>query len=266
RSRTPDGADHHATFCAFIHELLEGLDRRILFQAKLPAHHAPSIDRDEGARLVAGPPDHLADPGAGRGLRHHHVTVRPGGMQFAARHASARPQDIVEARLHSLLLEIGLDDARGRVDRATGRLIDDPADVTGGKRLLRPRGGRPLAKPRRSGDAECGAPPRCVRNRADRSAFCCSYRSPSASQRPLGSHMPSPLSSARRYKKCASATSCDTRPVVWIRIRSSSRSRPFFAPDTNSWISPCSCSRENWPDSIIRLNSPCSMLKSQLSM
>src|SRR5262245_32259190 len=79
-------------------------------------------------------------------------------MQFAARHASARPQDIVEARLHSLLLEIGLDDARGRVDRATGRLIDDPADVTGGKRLLRPRGGRPLAKPRRSGDAECGAP------------------------------------------------------------------------------------------------------------
>src|SRR5262249_22974637 len=61
------------------------------------------------------------------------------------------------ARLHSLLLEIGLDDARGRVDRATGRLIDDPADVAGGKILLRPRRGRELAKARRSGDAECGA-------------------------------------------------------------------------------------------------------------
>src|SRR5215831_12946351 len=158
RSRTPDGADHHATFFAFIDELLEGLDRRILFHAKLPAHHAPSVDRDKVARLVARPPDYLVDRSAGRGLRHHHVTVRPGGMQFAARDASARPQDIVEARLHSLLLEIGLDDARGRVYRATGRLIDDPADVTGGKRLLSPRRGRQFAKPRRSGNAECGAP------------------------------------------------------------------------------------------------------------
>ena len=41
-----------------------------------------------------------------------------------------------------------------------------------------------------------------------------------------------------RYKKCASATSCDTSPVVWTRMRSSSRSRPFFAPETSSWISP----------------------------
>src|SRR5262249_1175145 len=138
--------------------LLEGLDRRIFFHATLPAHHAPSIDRDKVARLVVRPPDHLVDRGAGRGLRHHHVTVRPGGIEFAARDAPARPQDIVEARLHSLLLEIGLDDARGRVDRATGRLIDDPADVPGGKRLLRPRRGRQLAKTRRSGNAECGAP------------------------------------------------------------------------------------------------------------
>src|SRR5262249_58077022 len=60
----------------------------------------------------------------------------------------------------------------------------------------------------------------------------------------LGSQVPRPLSSAFRYKKYASAMSCETRPVVWIRIRSSSRSRPFFAPDTSSWISPWSCARE----------------------
>ncbi len=53
----------------------------------------------------------------------------------------------------------------------------------------------------------------------------------------LGSHMPTPFSSARRYRKWASATSCETRPVVWMRIRSSSRSRPFFTPATSSWIS-----------------------------
>src|SRR5689334_2791081 len=117
RSRAPDGADHHATVFAFVDELLEGLHRRIFLDAKLPAHHAPSIDRDEVARLVTGPPDHLVNRGAGRGLAHHHVAVWPGGVELAARHAAARPQDIVEARLHSLLIEIGLDDARGRVDR-----------------------------------------------------------------------------------------------------------------------------------------------------
>jgi hypothetical protein len=142
RSRTPDGGDHHATLFALIDELLEGLDRRILLDAKLPAHHAPSVDRDELARLVGRPPDHLVDRGAGCGFRHHHVAVRPGSEELVARDASTRTQDIVEARLHSMLLEIELDDARGRVDRAAGRLIDDPADVTGGKRLLRPRRGR----------------------------------------------------------------------------------------------------------------------------
>src|SRR5262249_58479835 len=128
RSRTPDGADHHATFFAFIDELLEGLDRRILLDAKLPAHHAPSVDRDEVARLVVRPPDHLVDRGAGRGLRHHHVTVRPGGMEFAARHTPARPQDIVEAPPPSPLLPVRVADARGCVGPPTPRPIDDPAD------------------------------------------------------------------------------------------------------------------------------------------
>src|SRR5262249_61632693 len=54
----------------------------------------------------------------------------------------------------------------------------------------------------------------------------------------LGSQVPRPLSSAFRYKKYASAMSCETRPVVWIKIRSSSRSRPFFAPDPTSSIPP----------------------------
>ena len=107
RSRAPDGADHHAALFAFVDELLEGPDRRILLHAELPAHHAPAVDRRELARLVAGAPDHLVDRAAGRGFGHHHVAVRPRGEQLGARDAPARSQHIVEAGLHPLLLEIG---------------------------------------------------------------------------------------------------------------------------------------------------------------
>src|SRR5262249_18691946 len=141
RSRTPDGADHHATLVALIDELLEGLDRRILLHAELPAHHAPSEDRDELARLVARPPDDLVDRAAGRGFRQQHVAVRSRGVELGAGDAPARSQDVVEAGLNAILLEVGLNDARGRVDRATGRLVDDPADVAGGELLLRPSRG-----------------------------------------------------------------------------------------------------------------------------
>src|SRR5262249_38606435 len=138
RARAPDGADHHATLVALVDELLEGLDRRILLHAELPAHHAPSEDRDELARLVAPTPDALIDRAAGRGLRHHHVAVGPRSVELGARDSPARSQDIVEAGLDPILLEVGLDDARGRVDRSTGRLVDDPADVAGRELLLRP--------------------------------------------------------------------------------------------------------------------------------
>src|SRR5215831_9381878 len=271
RSRTPDGADYHATLVALVDELLEGLNRRILLHAELPAHHAPSEDRDELARLVARPPDDLVDRPAGRGLRHHHVAIRPRGVELGAGDAPARSQDVVEAGLDPLLLEVGLDDPRGRVDRSTRRLVDDPADVAGGELLLRPGRGTQWRDATRCG-AERGAggvaqetAPVDLRLAAH-VVLLSPVRASEVTPRALGSHVPRPLSSAFRYKKCASAMSCETRPVVWIKIRSSSRSRPFFLPDTRSWISPWSCARENWPDSIIRLNSPCSMLKSQLSM
>src|SRR5262249_15160379 len=52
--------------------------------------------------------------------------------------------------------EVGLDDARGRVDRSSGRLADDPVDVAGGELLLRPGRGTQLR--RGPGGAERGAP------------------------------------------------------------------------------------------------------------
>ena len=58
--------------------------------------------------------------------------------------------------------------------------------------------------------------------------------SPSA-QCAVGSHMPRPFSSAVRYKKCARATSCDTSPVVWMRIRSS-RMLPAFLRARNELV------------------------------
>ncbi len=137
RSAAPDRAHHHPPLFALVDELLEGPDRRILLHAELPAQHAPAVDRNELARLVAGASDHLVDRAAGRRLRHHHVAVRPGGVELGARNPPARPQDIFEAGLHPLLLEIGLDHARGGVDRSAGRLIDDPVDVAGRKLLLR---------------------------------------------------------------------------------------------------------------------------------
>src|SRR5262249_36887268 len=82
---------------------------------------------------------------------------RPRGVELGAGDAPARSQDVVEAGLDSLLLEVGLDDARGRVDRSTGRLVDDPADVASGELLLRPgRGTQWRDAPRRRG-AERGA-------------------------------------------------------------------------------------------------------------
>ena len=137
RPRAPDGADHHAALFAFVDELLEGPDRRILLHAELPADHAPAVDRGEVDRLVAGAPDHLVDGGARRGLRHHHVAVWPGGEELGARHASACAEHIFERGLDPLLLEIGLDDARGGVDRSARRLIDDPVDVADRELLLR---------------------------------------------------------------------------------------------------------------------------------
>src|SRR5262249_5595768 len=88
-------------------------DRRILPHAELPAHHAPSEDRDELARLVACPPDDLVDRAAGRGFRHHHVAVRPRGGELAACDAPARSQHIVEAGLDDVLLEVVLSDPPG---------------------------------------------------------------------------------------------------------------------------------------------------------
>src|SRR5262249_23719843 len=95
--RTPDGTHHHPTLVALLAELLEGLDRRIFLHAELPAHHAPSENRDELARLVARAPDDLVDRGAGRGLRHHHVTIRPGGVEPAAPDAAPAAHDTSEA-------------------------------------------------------------------------------------------------------------------------------------------------------------------------
>src|SRR5262249_17820045 len=150
-------------------------------------------------------------------------------------------QDIVEAGLDSILLEVRLDDARGRVDRSTGRLVDDPADVAGGELLLHPgrgtqrRDATPRGAERGAGGVAQETAPVDLRLAAHVVLL-----SPVPAMRvvppALGSHVPRPLSSAFRYKKCASAMSCETRPVVWIKIRSSSRSRPFFLPDTRSWI------------------------------
>src|SRR5262249_54226029 len=220
RSRTPDGAHHHAPLVALLDELLKGLDRRILLDAELPAHHAPSEDRDELARLVARAPDYLVDRGAGRGLRHHHVTIRPGGVELGARDAAARSQDILEAGLDPMLLEVGLHDARRRVDRSTGRLIDDPADVAGGELILRPGRSTRLRDAACRGRAERGAP-RVAQKTAPIDPRLANHvvlllPAPDVQAWPpaLGSHVPRPLSSAFRYKKCASAMSCDTRPVV----------------------------------------------------
>src|SRR5262245_30551652 len=137
RARPPDGADHDAAFFAFVDELLEGLDRRILLHAELPAHHAPAVDRREVDRLVARSADDLVDGAAGRGFGHHHVAVGPRGVELGARHAPARPQHVFEAGLDPVLLEIGLDDARRGVDRSAGRLVDDPVDLARGEHLLR---------------------------------------------------------------------------------------------------------------------------------
>src|SRR5262252_1594814 len=123
--------------------------------------------------------------------------------------------------------------------------------VAGGELLLRPGRGTPWRDAPRRGDAERGAA-RVAQETAPTDLPFAAHAEllspvPAAPATPpaLGSHVPRPLSSAFRYKKCASAMSCETRPVVWIKIRSSSRSRPFFLPDTRSWISPWSCAREN---------------------
>src|SRR5262249_5247429 len=137
RPRAADSADHDAALFAFVDELLEGLDWRILLHAELPAHHAPAVDRREVDRLVARSADDLVDGAAGRGFGHHHVAVGPGGVELGARHAPARPQHIFEAGLDPALLEIGLDDARRGVDRSAGRLVDDPVDLARGEDLLR---------------------------------------------------------------------------------------------------------------------------------
>ena len=152
RSRTSDGAHDHATLFALIDELLEGLNRRVFLYAKLPAHDAPSVDRDEVTRLVSRPPDHLVDGAAWRRLRHHQVAIWTRCMQLRARNAAARPQHIVKAGLDPILFEIRLDDTRGRVDRAAGRLIDDPVDLAGGKPLLRPARRAQRARRRRHAD------------------------------------------------------------------------------------------------------------------
>src|SRR5258705_13755141 len=57
-----------------------------------------------------------------------------------------------------MLLEVSLDDARGRIDRSTGRLIDDPVDVASGELLLRQGRGSELRDAARRGGAERGAP------------------------------------------------------------------------------------------------------------
>src|SRR5262249_30020320 len=199
-------------------ELLEGLDRRILLHAELPAHHAPSEDRDELACLIARAPDDLVDRGAGRGLRHHHVTIRPRGVELAARNAAARAQDIIEAGLDPMPLEVGLQDARRRVDRSTGRLIDDPADVASGEPILRPGRATQLRDAVCRGRAERGAP-RVAQETAPVDPQLASHvvllpPVPAAPPPALGSHVPRPWSRALRSKKCASAMSCDTRPVV----------------------------------------------------
>jgi hypothetical protein len=58
-------------------------------------------------------------------------------VDLGASHAPAGAENIFERGLDAGLLQIGLDDARGRIDRAAGRLIDDPVDLAGGKTLLR---------------------------------------------------------------------------------------------------------------------------------
>src|SRR5262249_57691952 len=96
--------------------------------------------------------------GGGGGLRHEQVSGGGGGGGVAARDAAARAQDIIEAGLDPMLLEVGLHDARRRVDRSTGCLIDDPADVAGGELLLRPGRATQLRDAACRGRAERGAP------------------------------------------------------------------------------------------------------------
>ena len=143
RPRAPDGADTTRRFLHSSTKSWKVLDRRILLHAELPADHAPAVDRREVERLVARAPDHLVDGGARRGLRHHHVAVWPGGEELAARDPSACAQHIFELGLDPLLLEIGLDHARGGVDRSARRLIDDPVDVARPGNFPAPRLGTP---------------------------------------------------------------------------------------------------------------------------
>src|SRR6476620_7196933 len=98
RSTAADGPDDDASFLALVDQVLEGADWRILFHADLPADHAPAVDRDEVARLVAGAADHLVDCSAGRGLRHHRIAVRPRREELGARDLAASAQDIFERR------------------------------------------------------------------------------------------------------------------------------------------------------------------------
>src|SRR4029078_474174 len=60
--------------------------------------------------------------------------------------------------------------------------------------------------------------------------------------------------------------SCDTMPVVWTRMRSSSRSRPGLRPATTSPMSACRRPRSNCPASIMSRNSRTVMLESQSSI
>src|SRR5262249_56401490 len=118
--------------------------------------------------------------------------------------AVARAQDILEAGLDPMLLEVGLHDARGRVDGGGGRVIDDPADIAGGELILRPGRATRLRDAACRGRAERGAP-RVAQKTAPIDPRLANHvvlllPAPDVQAWPpaLGSHVPSPLSTPFR--------------------------------------------------------------------
>src|SRR3954454_22156355 len=113
RRPAADRADDDTALLALVDQVLKSADRRILFDANLPADNAPAVDRGEITGLEFRAADEFVDGGAGSGFRHHLVAVRLGGSELGPRHAAACAKDIIQRRLDAGLFQIRLDDPSG---------------------------------------------------------------------------------------------------------------------------------------------------------
>src|SRR3954454_5795824 len=137
RRPAADRADDDTALLALVDQVLKSADRRILFDANLPADNAPAVDRCEITGLEFRTADEFIDGGAGSGFGHHLVAVRLCGRELGPRHASAGAEDIIQCRLYPGFLEIRLDDPPRGVERTARRLIDDPIHIVRREFLLR---------------------------------------------------------------------------------------------------------------------------------